>query len=134
MVLVDTSVIIDFLRGSRNRKSEIFAKLVADGATIAISAFTHMEVLQGARDDRDYYRLKIYLDQLKVYYLYESIKPYEKAAKAYADLRRKGKTIRSSIDLLIAITAIDNGFSLLHNDHDFEVIAGAMPELKILDA
>ncbi len=134
MVLVDTSVIIDFLRRSRNFKSEIFGKLVNDNRPFAISAFTHMEVLQGARNNQDYDRLKAYLDQLEVYYPYDDINTYEKAAKIYTELRRKGKTIRSPIDLLKAITAVDNGFQLLHNDHDFDVIAGAMPELVSLNA
>ncbi len=134
MVLVDTSVIIDFLRGIHNFKSEIFDKLVHGNSPFAISAFTHMEVLQGARNNPDYERLKAYLDQLEVYYPYDDINTYEKAAKIYTELRRKGKTIRNSIDLLIALTAVDNGFQLLHNDHDFDVITGAMPELVSLDA
>jgi len=49
----------------------------------------------------------------------------------YFDLRRKGKTIRNTIDILIAETAVINGLYLLHNDRDFDIIAEFIPDLKI---
>jgi predicted nucleic acid-binding protein len=57
---------------------------------------------------------------------------YEKAARLYFDLRRQGVTIRNSIDVLIALTAIENNLMLLHNDCDFDAIADMTASLQIL--
>ena len=52
----------------------------------------------------------------------------------YYELRRKGVTPRSAIDILIAVTAIRYNLSVLHDDHDFDVMAQNIPELKIYGA
>lgn len=52
----------------------------------------------------------------------------------YFDLRRSGVTIRSTIDVLIALTAIQNNLHLLHNDRDFDIMAEKLPKLKILNS
>jgi predicted nucleic acid-binding protein len=69
-----------------------------------------------------------------MYYLPNELKSYEHAAKIFFDLRRKGTTVRGTIDVLIALTAIEHNLILLHNDRDFDAIAKFTPELKVLES
>ncbi len=62
MVLVDTSVLIDFLKGGQNRKTALLDEIIAREVPFGISAYTYQEVLQGARNEREYKRLREYLD------------------------------------------------------------------------
>ena len=48
-------------------------------------------------------------------------------------MRRKGVTVRSTINLLIVVTALEHGLALLHDDQDFEQIAGHLCDLKVLN-
>ncbi len=132
MVLVDTSVLIEYLKERQNQKTEIFEEILAHDILFGISVYTYQEVLQGARDEREYKRLQEYLDTQVIYYPSENKGTYGKAARLFFDLRRQGITVRSSIDMLIAITAMENNLMLLHNDHDFDVIADKTPALKLL--
>jgi hypothetical protein len=90
------------------------------------------EVLQGARDEREYKELREYLDSQTVYSLPEERKTYEKAARLFFDLRRKGITVRGAFDVLIALTAMEYDLMLLHDDRDFDAIA-SKTDLAILD-
>jgi len=131
--LVDTSVIVDSFKGADNEKVELFRQILKRGMPFGISAYTFQEVLQGARDEREYVRLKDYLSNQKIYCIREEIDIYEKAARLFFDLRRKGITIRSSIDILISLTAIENDLYLLCNDGDFHKIKTVQADLKILE-
>ena len=122
MVLVDTSVLISFLQGQVNSKTKLLEGVFSRGIPFGISAYTYQEILQGARDDKEYGQLREYLSTQKIYYLPERADTYEKAAKLYFNLRRKGVTPRSTIDILIALTAMENRLMLLHNDRDFEAM------------
>jgi len=51
----------------------------------------------------------------------------------FFNLRRQGITVRSTIDILIALTAIKNNLLLLHNDRDFDVLASKLEVLKIFN-
>ena len=133
MVLVDTSVIIDYLRGAENTKTRLFESIANQKLPYGISAFTFQEVLQGARDEREYAVLKDYLSTQRIYFIPETIETYESAAHMFFQLRRQGITPRSKIDILIVLTAINNNLYLLHNDRDFDVISERVPELRILE-
>ena len=133
MILVDTSVVVDFLKGADNEKVGLFEELLVKNAPFGIAAFTYQEVLQGARDEKEYASIRKYLRSQTFYFLPESVDAYDKAAQLYYKLRRQGITVRSSIDLLIAITAIENNLYMLHNDQDFDMMAGAVKELKIFN-
>ena len=78
-----------------------------------ISAYTYMETLQGIRSDHDYTKAQEYLASGRIYLLPESLVKYDKAAKLYSRLRRQGVTPRSSIDVLIALTAIEHNLILI---------------------
>lgn len=134
MILVDTSVLIDFLKGLRNERTALFKDIIARDIPFGFSAFTYQEVLQGARDELEFEKLAAYMSTQTIYYVRDELSVYEKAARMYFDLRRKGVTIRSTIDVLIALTATENKLYLLHNDNDFDTMARHLPELKVLTA
>jgi len=125
---------IDYLKGRDNETTKLFDKVIELNLPFGISAFTYQELLQGARDDAEFLKLKSYLGTLKIYFLPNDVAYYEKAARMFFDLRRRGKTVRSTIDILIALAAIHYDLSLLHNDRDFDVLAEAADRLKILDS
>ena len=133
MVLVDTSVLIGFLKGHADDKIFMFKEILSRDIPFGISAYTYQEVLQGARDETELQTLKDYLSTQEIYYLEQEAATYEKAAMLYFNLRRKGITPRSTLDMLIALTAIKNNLVLLHNDRDFDTMAGHIPELRILN-
>jgi predicted nucleic acid-binding protein len=130
MVLVDTSVLIDWLSNKENEKSLLFDSLVSTNAPFGISILTYQEILQGARDN-EYEKLKAYLSTQDIYYLSDTLSFYDHASQIYKNLKSQGITIRNTIDILIATTAITNKLSLLHNDKDFDFIAKVEAELII---
>jgi len=131
LILIDTSVIIDVLRNKNNDKVTLLRKAIDSKAACGISIYTYTEVLQGARSKKEFEILETHLSAFTIFYLPNDKGPYASSAKIFLDLRNKGKTIRSTIDILIAETAISNGLFLLHNDHDFDVIAENITDLKI---
>lgn len=133
MILVDTSVLIGFLRGSGGKKVDLFRQAIEREFPFGISALTYQEILQGAKDEKELALLEQYLGALKIYHLPQSTEFYTKASRLYYTLRRKGLTVRGTIDVLIAATAIANDLYLLHDDRDFDVMAGHIPELHVLN-
>ena len=79
--------------------------------------------IQGAATGKDFSTLRDYLGSQTVYGLEGGLDSYIGAAKIFFNLRRKGMSVRSSVDCLIAQTAIEHGLHLLHNDSDFNRIA-----------
>ncbi len=133
MILVDTSVLIDFLKGRENAKTELFATVLDRRLPFGIASYTYQEVLQGARDKREYGKLKKYLSSQKIYFLPETVETYEGAANLFFSLRLQGTTPRSAVDILIAMVAMEHKLSLLHNDRDFDVLSEKVSGLKILE-
>jgi predicted nucleic acid-binding protein len=131
MILVDTSVLIDFLKGSTNDGVLLFDDILDKHIPYGINEFIYQEVLQGAKTRTEFNKLREYFETIPFYYLSEGKRSFEKAAFMNFTCRRSGVTIRSSIDLLIAQTAIENNLYLLHRDEDFTNIAKVIPELKI---
>jgi len=92
-----------------------------DGREYRLTRFTQMELLQGARDEKEWLRLSEYLADQD--YLEMDEESWAAAARLYFDLRRRGLTVRSVIDCCIAEIAIRYGTVLVHNDRDFVAIA-----------
>jgi predicted nucleic acid-binding protein len=132
MILVDTSVLIDYLKGHESDKTHIFEDIMKRKIFWGISVYTYQELLQGARDEKEFATLKGYLQTQKIYFLPSHSSTFENAARLYFDLRRKGITLRGTLDVLIALTAIHYELELLHDDKDFDAIANNVSELKIL--
>jgi hypothetical protein len=124
VVIVDTSVWVDVLRDGSGGERDALAVAVGDDEA-ALTRFTQLELLQGARDEREWGLLQETLDTQ----LYAELRPatWPDAARIYFDLRRNGRTVRSPIDCCIAQIAIDHGAMLLHRDRDFEEIAAIRP-------
>jgi len=131
--LVDTTVVIDLLKGADNEKVRLYEELLLQNAPYGISPYTYQEVLQGAKNENEYNKIRKYLSSQTVYFLPETVETYEKAARIFFTLRRQGITIRSTIDILIALTAIENNLFLLHNDRDFDIMSEKITGLKIIN-
>lgn len=131
MILVDTSVMIGYLKGSDGAIYDKFEEIIDKDIPFGINSYIYQELLQGSRDEVEYNKLKEYLISLPVYELKDGILSFEKAAYIYFICRKNGVTVRSTIDLLIAETAIENDLYLLHNDNIFTNIAKIVKELKI---
>lgn len=132
MILVDTSVLIDFLKGEDNAASQKLVEIIDRDIPFGISPVIFREVLQGAATERDFDLLREYLGSQAFYDLKDSRESYARAAKMSVDLRRKRMAVRNSINCLIAQVAIDNDLYLLHNDADFDRIKKVSP-LKTWD-
>lgn len=123
MILVDTSVLIDFIEGRENPAAARFREVLDRDIPFGISPITCLEVLRGARTEKDFRVLLEYLESQVSYGLDQGTDSYIEAAKISFRLRKKGLAVGSSIDCLIAQTAIEHGLFLLHNDSDFDRIA-----------
>ena len=131
MILVDTSVLINFFRGRKTVGTTYFEKLIEEEKHFCINEFIYQEILQGAKDEKEFAILKSYLIDVPLYSLRLGIQSFENAALLNFRCRRKGFTIRSTVDLLIAETAIENNIPLLHDGDDFVKIAKIITELKL---
>jgi predicted nucleic acid-binding protein len=130
MVLVDTSVLIDYLGTVENSGTRAFQSILDSGIAYGITSFTYMEILQGVRTEREFEQVKRYLDTQKFYGFPDEKASFAEAARIYFLCRKRGITISSTIDCLIARAAIENDIFLLHNDKDFDSIAKVV-KLKI---
>jgi len=126
MILVDTSIWVEVLKDKAGGVVERFRQRVGK-EPCALTRFTQMELLQGARGEKDWKRLDDYL--ATQYYLEASGTTWRNAARIYFDLRRKGITVNSPIDCCIAQIAMEHGALLLHRDHDFTKIVKTSPLL-----
>jgi len=117
MVIVDTSVLIDFLGGYFKPQTE-WLLAQKDFQDIGLTSLILTEVLQGIREDK---RFPVTVNILSRFAIFEtgSRELAVQSAVNYRFLRGMGVTIRSTIDCLIATFCIENGFWLLHNDSDF---------------
>ena len=130
MYLVDTSVWIDYLLGRATHHVLFLDELLRNPLAVGLTDVIYMEVLQGARDARNFNRLRDYFSGQRFYRFDEPELSHAAAARIYFDCRRRGITVRSSFDCLIARCAIENELILLHHDQDFVQMAKAMPNLR----
>jgi len=117
MILVDSSVLIDYFNGKETwqvlKLDEILGKEV-----IVIGDYILTEVLQGFRNDKDYETARNILSAFPCMGICgEEIAI--KSANNYRRLKKKGITIRKTIDVIISTFCIESDFILLHNDKDF---------------
>jgi len=124
MILVDTSVWIEIFRDKTGNIVNAFQKIIG-AKNYVLSRFNQLELLQGARDQREWELLEDYLSTQ--YYLEASQDTWPEAARIYFELRRKGFTINSPIDCCIAQISLEHGAFLLHRDQDFEKISRIRP-------
>ncbi len=120
MLLIDTSVWVKVLRKNSDDFKQILIEAI-DGRDYYLSRFTQTELLQGCLDEKEWSTLSSYLEVQD--YIEPSVESWTAAARIYYDLRRKGITVRNTIDCCIAASAIEHGLLLFHIDQDFEAIA-----------
>ncbi|MBA4417636.1 MAG: VapC toxin family PIN domain ribonuclease [Syntrophus sp. (in: bacteria)] len=130
MILVDTSVLIDFFKGLKNDGTVKFEAILQHGIPFGINSFIFQEVLQGASSDKEFLLLVKYLATQRFYHLKDPVNSFSRAARLYMECRKHGITVRSTIDCLIAETALEYDLALLHNDNDFIGISKIIP-LKV---
>jgi predicted nucleic acid-binding protein len=132
MVLIDTSILIGYFKGIKGEPYDKMDFLIEQDISIGICNQVYQEVLQGAKDEKEFGMLKEYLNLMEMYGLRYGKQSYEDAALLYFKCRKSGITPRSTIDFIIAQTAIENNLLLFHNDKDFTQIAKITPDLKLL--
>jgi predicted nucleic acid-binding protein len=133
MYLIDTSVWIAYFRGETNPAVKYFEKMLESGRMFGITGIIYQEILQGAASKQDFEKLTDYLSSQYFYYPEDGKKSYQSAAEHYFKCRKKGLTIRSTIDCLIAQVAIENNLLLLHNDRDFVSMANIISDLQLVE-
>ena len=121
MVVADTSVWVDFLRGTPAAHCDRMA-LLLDDRSIALCDRVLQEVLQGIIDERGFRSVSSRLLALPCFNLGGHALALS-AARNYRRLRRLGVTPRSATDVLIATFCAEEGHELLHNDRDFDLMA-----------
>jgi predicted nucleic acid-binding protein len=130
MIYVDTSVIIDLLRGNATKAADFLANLDANDVPYAIPLLCCQEVLQGARDQAEWRALHENLSAQRLAAPENLATLHWEAARIFFDCRRRGITVRSSVDCLIAAQAMEAKATLLHDDEDFERIKKVRKGLK----
>jgi len=117
MIVVDSSVWIDYFNGKSTRRTNLLDSLLG-GELIVIGDVILTEVLQGFQEDKDFKKARELLDSL----IFREMLGKElaiKSAENYRFMRRKGVTVRKTIDVIIATFCISNNLPLLHSDRDF---------------
>lgn len=121
-VLVDTSVWVDLINARESPEAAALTDLLAGDDDVCTCGVVVAEVLQGLRRPSGYSRVRDGFTDLT--FLAPSGMPlYVRAAEIYRALRKRGRTVRSTIDCLIAAIAEENRCHLLHRDSDLREIA-----------
>jgi predicted nucleic acid-binding protein len=125
VILVDTSVWIDFFAGRDLPDVARLEQFIHDSQDLTLCGIILTEILQGIPDDTIHRRVRRYLGPLLMLPMPETV--FVQAADIYRKLRKAGITIRKTNDCIIAPTALEHHCQLLHNDKDFSPIAQHFP-------
>jgi predicted nucleic acid-binding protein len=115
--LVDTSVWVDLFRGAQTPQVARLKALVGH-EELVLGDLILAEILQGLRTDREARQVEAALRSYRVFALVGQAMA-RLSANHYRELRRRGITVRKTIDCLIATWCIAHRVPLLHNDKDF---------------
>lgn len=129
MVIVDTTVWVDYFRGTRNPEAD-WVDRQADRMRLGLTDLILCEVLQGVRNEREFRELQT---ELLTFHIFQAggVELAIAAARNFRTLREKGLTVRKMVDCLIATFCLMNGHTLLHRDRDFDVFEQKM-NLRVL--
>lgn len=122
MIVVDTTVWIDFLEARGSAYDRHLTELLESDAPVALVDIVYGEILQGIRDDEMYQRTRLSLRAHPILRP-RGLETFEAAANLYRTARRRGLTVRRSVDCLIAATCLESGAEIYHNDRDFDALA-----------
>lgn len=118
MVIVDTTVWIDYLRGTENPETRWLDRELRR-QRLGLTDLILCEVLQGIRDQSAFAKVRSDLLKFQVFQTGGSILAIA-AAQNYRDLRQRGYTVHQTIDCLIATFCLEARHELLHRDRDFD--------------
>jgi predicted nucleic acid-binding protein len=122
LIIVDTSVLVNLFRGIRTAATDRLRQMEADDIPFMIPVVCCQELLQGAKNEQEWSLLEQYLSTQRLLWPRDAWPAHINAARIYFDCRRRGITVRSSVDCLIAQLVLDENATLLHEDEDFEKI------------
>ncbi len=122
MILVDSSVWIDYFRGESTPKTNRLDSLLATNL-LAIGDLMLAEVLQGFTNESEFNRARIFLSSRLYQVQIGGADIAIQAARNFRVLRGLGITVRKTIDTLVATYCIENDITLLHNDRDFDAFS-----------
>ena len=125
MILVDTSVWIDFFEGNDHWTKERLKEKINERESIAYVDLILLEIIQGIRSENDRKELESYFSHFIL--LNQTRSSILLAAEIYQELQRKGIRIRSIIDCLIAAISIETRARILHKDRDYNHIEKYYP-------
>lgn len=123
MILADTSAWVEFLRATGSAAHLRLRDALDRGEEVATTEIVLMEVLAGARSDRDRDELRRLLYGRCAFLPLHGPADFERAAELYRRCHAGGETVRKLTDCLVAVVAIRAGAAILHRDADFDVIA-----------
>jgi predicted nucleic acid-binding protein len=132
MILVDTSVWIDYFRNRENIAVNLLVKILDSCQPFAITGVIYQELLQDAANDKESKLLGDYLVKQHFLHPINPLQTQREAARLFYLCRRQGITPRSAMDCLIAQTAIEFNVPLLHNDKDYSNLVQVAPNLLLL--
>lgn len=118
MILVDTSVWIDYFNGNADKYTDAL-DLALEQGVVAIGDLIFLKILQGFKSDEEYKLAKERLSTLEQHEMFGHLIAL-KSAENYSALRKKGITIRRTTDVIIATFCIENELPLLFSDKDFK--------------
>ena len=128
-LLVDSTVWIDLLNGRRTEQTQKLKQSLQNEEEVCYCGFVLTEVLQGVRDEKELFVVKQQFQNL--IYLADDRSTFELGATIYRELRRKGTTIRNTMDCLISAVVIQHGVNFLENDRDYKFIDRHYPLNRI---
>jgi predicted nucleic acid-binding protein len=126
VILADTSAWVEYLRATGSPAHLRLRELIAGEGELATTEVVVMELLAGATTTERVTQLRRLLGRFDVLAI-QGLADYEAAAELYRRCRARGETVRKLTDCLIAAVAVRSGATVLHRDHDFEVIARHTP-------
>lgn len=129
--LADTSVLLDFFGRRVKPQSDTLEQALRSRKVVGICGQILQETLQGVRDGAAFEAMRARLIRMPMFEPADVVNSRVMAALIYARLRRRGVTIHSAGDCMIALTAIEHDLVLLHDDADFERIAQLDRRLKL---
>jgi predicted nucleic acid-binding protein len=118
VVIIDTTVWIDYLRGTENPEIRWLDREL-QRQRFGLTDLILCDVLQGIRGQSAFARVQAELLRFQVFQTGGSVRAVA-AAQNYRDLRERGYTVRKTIDCLIATFCLQAKHELLHRDHDFD--------------
>ena len=118
MTIIDSSVLIDYLADRVTPETD-WLEQNADVVPCGLTDLTLYEVLRGIRSDK---RVAAVRDELQAFQMWPTMTPGLEvtAAENYRSLRKRGITIRNTVDCVVASFCIENGHELLHNERDYD--------------